>query len=55
MAGSTNGDSLLLDAMLSNPTYSPKSGDLMLTCRDFETIGDLCFSQLAELRHRGAF
>ncbi|KAI5286995.1 hypothetical protein KEM54_006317 [Ascosphaera aggregata] len=44
--------SLLLHAMLSNTTYAPPSG---LTAVDFATIGNLTFTQLAELRHRGAF
>ncbi|KAE8415009.1 putative death-receptor fusion protein-domain-containing protein [Aspergillus pseudocaelatus] len=46
--------SLLLYATLSNRTYGPK-GELGLTKGDFETIGVASFTQLAELRHRGAF
>ncbi|KAI5307098.1 hypothetical protein KEM56_004572 [Ascosphaera pollenicola] len=44
--------SLLLHAILSNLTYAPPRS---LTRADFATIGDLSFTQLAELRHRGAF
>lgn len=46
--------SLLLYATLSNRTYGPK-GELGMTKSDFETIGVASFTQLAELRHRGAF
>ncbi|KZZ95080.1 HEAT repeat protein [Ascosphaera apis ARSEF 7405] len=44
--------SLLLHAILSSYTYAPPH---TLTSTDFATIGDLSFTQLAELRHRGAF
>ncbi|KAB8263233.1 putative death-receptor fusion protein-domain-containing protein [Aspergillus pseudonomiae] len=46
--------SLLLYATLANRTYGPK-GESGLTKGDFETIGVASFTQLAELRHRGAF
>ncbi|OGM51318.1 HEAT repeat protein [Aspergillus bombycis] len=46
--------SLLLYATLANRTYGPK-GELGLTKGDFETVGVASFTQLAELRHRGAF
>ncbi|KAE8356377.1 putative death-receptor fusion protein-domain-containing protein [Aspergillus coremiiformis] len=46
--------SLLLYATLANRTYGPK-GEIGLTKSDYETIGVTSFTQLAELRHRGAF
>ncbi|KAF7591447.1 hypothetical protein BBP40_001550 [Aspergillus hancockii] len=46
--------SLLLYATLANRTYGPK-GELGLTKSDYEMIGVASFTQLAELRHRGAF
>ncbi|KAL4803456.1 putative death-receptor fusion protein-domain-containing protein [Aspergillus unguis] len=46
--------SLLVHATLSNPTYGPE-GESGLTRDDYETIGRSSFTQLAELRHRGAF
>ncbi|KAF7617583.1 cell cycle-associated protein [Aspergillus flavus] len=46
--------SLLLYATLANRTYGP-TGELGLTKSDFEMIGVASFTQLAELRHRGAF
>lgn len=47
--------SLLLHAILSNETYAPERGVERLTLEDFDKIGTLSFTQLAELRHRGAF
>ncbi|KAI9376069.1 putative death-receptor fusion protein-domain-containing protein [Aspergillus egyptiacus] len=46
--------SLLLHATLANGTYGPE-GESGLTRDDFESIGRSSFTQLAELRHRGAF
>ncbi|KAL4933322.1 THADA/TRM732 family protein [Aspergillus undulatus] len=46
--------SLLLHATLSNQTYGPK-GEAGLTRAEYEKIGRTSFTQLAELRHRGAF
>ncbi|KAJ9265996.1 hypothetical protein DTO212C5_6557 [Paecilomyces variotii] len=45
--------SLLLHATLANSSYAPSQGGLSRT--DYETIGMASFTQLAELRHRGAF
>ncbi|KAL3439309.1 putative death-receptor fusion protein-domain-containing protein [Aspergillus tetrazonus] len=46
--------SLLVHATLSNATYGPQ-GESGLTRADYEQIGKSSFTQLAELRHRGAF
>lgn len=46
--------SLLLYATLSNADYGPQ-GEQGLKRRDYENIGNTSFTQLAELRHRGAF
>ncbi|PYH94631.1 HEAT repeat protein [Aspergillus ellipticus CBS 707.79] len=46
--------SLLLHATISNKTYGPQ-GDSEFTVGHFEKIGTVSFTQLAELRHRGAF
>ncbi|PLB40291.1 THADA/TRM732 family protein [Aspergillus candidus] len=46
--------SLLLHATLANRTYGP-SGELGLNFDDYDKIGTCSFTQLAELRHRGAF
>ncbi|KAI9043885.1 THADA/TRM732 family protein [Aspergillus affinis] len=46
--------SLLLHATLANSTYGPQ-GLSGLTYEDYEKIGTTSFTQLAELRHRGAF
>ncbi|KAL4974767.1 putative death-receptor fusion protein-domain-containing protein [Aspergillus desertorum] len=46
--------SLLVHATLSNTTYGPQ-GESGLTRLDYERIGKSSFTQLAELRHRGAF
>ncbi|KAJ5835407.1 Armadillo-like helical [Penicillium robsamsonii] len=46
--------SLLLHATLVNTSYGP-SGDHGLNLADFANIGGVSFTQLAELRHRGAF
>ncbi|KAL4920105.1 putative death-receptor fusion protein-domain-containing protein [Aspergillus aurantiobrunneus] len=46
--------SYLVHALLSNETYGPK-GEAGLTREDYEKIGRSSFTQLAELRHRGAF
>lgn len=50
----TNPNSLLLQATLVNSTYGPKGGH-GLSKADYEKIGSSSFTQLAELRHRGAF
>ncbi|KAF9891702.1 hypothetical protein FE257_003714 [Aspergillus nanangensis] len=46
--------SLLLYATIMNESYGPK-GEEGLSWADFEKIGSMSFTQLAELRHRGAF
>ncbi|PLB55905.1 HEAT repeat protein [Aspergillus steynii IBT 23096] len=46
--------SLLLHATLVNSTYGPQ-GSSGLTYDDYQKIGTTSFTQLAELRHRGAF
>ncbi|KAJ5179926.1 Armadillo-like helical [Penicillium capsulatum] len=46
--------SLLFHATMANPTYGPV-GEHGLQRDDFERIGRISFTQLAELRHRGAF
>ncbi|KAJ5720693.1 uncharacterized protein N7483_008627 [Penicillium malachiteum] len=46
--------SLLLHATLTNVSYGPSTGE-GLHRADFENVGRLSFTQLAELRHRGAF
>lgn len=46
--------SLLLYATLSNSNYGPQ-GEQGLKRTDYEKIGSASFTQLAELRHRGAF
>jgi hypothetical protein len=46
--------SLLLHATLFNETYGPE-GPGGLTRDDYAKIGKSSFTQLAELRHRGAF
>lgn len=43
-----------MNLMVTVIPYSPESS-LGLRYSDLQTIGDLAFSQLAELRHRGAF
>lgn len=45
-----------MQAMITNPGYAPSesTGD-GLRDGDFKALGDLAFTQLAELRHRGAF
>ncbi|KAJ5564383.1 hypothetical protein N7513_000625 [Penicillium frequentans] len=46
--------SLLLHATMTNITYGP-AGNQGLQRADFENVGRVSFTQLAELRHRGAF
>ncbi|QQK40766.1 Armadillo-like helical [Penicillium digitatum] len=46
--------SLLLHATLVNTSYGPSGSD-GLNLTDFANIGGVSFTQLAELRHRGAF
>jgi len=41
--------------MLVNKTYSPQASATGLQYEDLDRIGRLNFTQLAELRHRGAF
>jgi hypothetical protein len=40
---------------MANPSYAPDTGSDIFSYRDFERIGTLSFTQLADLRHRGAF
>ncbi|OAL72619.1 hypothetical protein A7D00_3621 [Trichophyton violaceum] len=47
--------SLLLNAILSNTSFAPLGTREGLNYDEFARIGSLTFSQLAELRHRGAF
>lgn len=47
-------NSLLLHATLLNTTYGP-DGSNGLQLADFARVGKASFTQLAELRHRGAF
>ena len=45
-----------MQAMITNAAYGPsESTGNGLQDLDFKAIGDLAFTQLAELRHRGAF
>ncbi|RHZ58954.1 THADA/TRM732 family protein [Aspergillus thermomutatus] len=46
--------SLLLHATLANATYAPQ-GKSGFSVGDYEKLGTSSFTQLAELRHRGAF
>lgn len=46
--------SLLLHATMANNSYGPNGQDGLLWA-DFEKVGQTSFTQLAELRHRGAF
>lgn len=48
-------NSLLLNATIANISYSPEGNRGGLNKEDFESIGSLTFTQLSELRHRGAF
>ena len=41
--------------MITNNTYAPRRVDDGLGYYDFRQLGELTFTQLAELRHRGAF
>lgn len=41
--------------MLVNKSYSPDGSSAGLQYEDLSRIGRLSFTQLAELRHRGAF
>ncbi|KAF2763505.1 hypothetical protein EJ05DRAFT_41398 [Pseudovirgaria hyperparasitica] len=47
--------SLLLRAIATNATLGTDEERAMLTYSQFESLGQLCFTQLTELRHRGAF
>ncbi|KAK2802062.1 hypothetical protein FQN51_004972 [Onygenales sp. PD_10] len=47
--------SLLLNSVLLNHTYAPDTLGTGLDRNDFNKMGALSFTQLAELRHRGAF
>ncbi|KAK2868039.1 hypothetical protein FQN49_003220 [Arthroderma sp. PD_2] len=47
--------SLLLNAILCNTSFAPFGTQDGLSHKEFSRIGSLTFSQLAELRHRGAF
>ena len=44
-----------MQAMLANEGYSTIDGETRLSFNDFKAVGDLSFTQLNELRHRGAF
>ena len=46
--------SMLLRSIISNAPLGAKRSDL-LDCEQAESAGRLCFMQLVELRHRGAF
>ena len=49
-------NSALLHAIIANKGYGPPPSDGHgLSYKDYRKVGDLCFSQLAQLRHRGAF
>ena len=50
----TNENSLLLRTIISKATYDTGSSSI-LEDADLAAIGNLTFSQLSELRHRGAF
>lgn len=50
-----NSDSLLLRAVVTRAPYQSQSGKSLLRIEDIKRLGDLCFLQLSELRHRGAF
>ena len=41
--------------MLNNMSYSPEGSTAGIQYEDLHSIGRLSFTQLAELRHRGAF
>lgn len=41
--------------MLANPAYGPPGPKVGLRREKLQKIGALAFTQLAELRHRGAF
>ena len=47
--------SCLMHAMITNKAYGPPSVDEGLNYNDYKRLGKLSFTQLAELRHRGAF
>ena len=47
--------SSLMQAMISNPSYETGDNVEGLKLDDIIQLGDVCFAQLAELRHRGAF
>ena len=49
-------NSALLHAIIANKGYGPPSSDSHgLSYEDYRKVGTLSFSQLAQLRHRGAF
>lgn len=50
-----NLDSLLLRAVIIRAPYQPRYDKSYLRIEDMKRLGDLCFLQLSELRHRGAF
>lgn len=47
--------SALMQAMITNPHYGPPNPGTGMRYDDFAKIGDLALTQLAGLRHRGAF
>lgn len=47
--------SSLMNFMVTNIGYSSLASDSGFRYEDFQKLGNLAFTQLAELRHRGAF
>lgn len=52
---SVNDCSTLLRVVISKAPFQPDGDTSLLEVSDFRSLGKLCFTQLAELRHRGAF
>lgn len=44
-----------MNLMVTRNDHNPSDSDRGFRYEDFQKLGDLTFSQLAELRHRGAF
>ena len=51
----TSFSSSLMNFMVTNNGYSSSASDSGFRYEDFQKLGNLAFTQLAELRHRGAF
>lgn len=51
----TSVSSSLMNFMVTNISYSSSASDSGFRYEDFQKLGNLAFTQLAELRHRGAF